>query len=163
LVGHWTFESGRELVDQAGYFPNLVLKGNATVADGKLDLNGAGTAASGWAVTDTTAGQYNGPVISNKTLVAWVTLQGLDNVAKAGSAITLDQVNGDTFDGIIFAERLSNRWMNGSSGWSRTQDFNPGVEETQVGVLTQIAISYEHLPEGKLRISGFRNGLPIGQ
>lgn len=160
LVGHWTFEAGSELVDQTGNFPDLVLKGNATVTGGQLDVNGSGTTAAGWAVT---AGAYKGPAITSKTLIAWVTLQGLESVAKAGSAITLDRVNSDTFDGIIFAERLPNRWMNGSSGWSRTQDFNPGVEETQVGVLTQMAITYEHLAADKIRITGYRNGVLIGQ
>jgi len=163
LVGRWTFEPGKELVDQTGNFPNLVLKGNATVKDGKLDVNGAGTTASGWAVTDSGAGKYSGPVISNKTLVVWVTLQSLEAVAKAGSAMTLDKVSADQFDGIIYSERQPNRWMNGSSGWQRTQDFDPGVAETQVGKLTQIAITYEHLGGGRLRVTGYRNGGQTGQ
>ena len=163
LVGRWTFEPGNELVDQTGNFPKLVLKGNAAVKDGKLDVNGAGTTASGWAVTDSGAGKYSGPVITNKTLVVWVTLQSLDAVAKAASAMTLDKVSADQFDGIIFSERQHNRWMNGSSGWQRTQDFDPGVEETAVGKLTQIAIAYEHLDGGKLRVTGYRNGGQIGQ
>ncbi|MBM3847428.1 MAG: LamG domain-containing protein, partial [Verrucomicrobia bacterium] len=163
LVGHWTFESGEELMDRTGNFPDLRLKGDAMVAEGKLDLNGSGTTASGWAVTDSDLGSYRGPAITSKTLVAWITLQGLDDIAKAGSAITLDRVSGDHFDGIIYAERQANRWMNGSSGFGRTADFSPGAEESATDQLIHLAITYEHLGGGQLRISGYRNGDPIGQ
>ena len=50
-------------------------------------------------------------MIGEKTLVSWVTLQSLTNIARAGSALTLDTQTGDVFDGIVFAERDTNRWM----------------------------------------------------
>ncbi len=163
LIGQWTFETGEELVDRTGSFPNLLLAGDAAVSNGQLDLNGLGADAAGWAITNSDAGAYAGPAITDKTLMAWVTLQSLDDVAVAGSAITLDRVASDSFDGIIFAERQSNRWMNGSSGFSRTQDFDPGFEETLTGEPVHLAISYEHLGEGQLRVTGYRNGVTIGQ
>ncbi|HUF61009.1 MAG TPA: hypothetical protein VMN36_02950 [Verrucomicrobiales bacterium] len=164
IIGHWTFEPGEELIDRAGNFPRLLLQGDAAVVDGKLILEGAGTEASGWAVTDSDSASYEGPVISDKTLVSWVILQGLDPIASAGSALTLDQVASDGFDGIIFAERQSNRWMSGSSFFSRTQDFDPGFEETAAGTLLNLAITYEVLNEfGDLRVTGYRNGEVIGQ
>jgi hypothetical protein len=163
MVGHWTFSPGRELVDSAGNFPDLLLKGDARVMEGRLDVGGSGTTASGWAVTDSGAGGYRGPVITNKTLVAWVVMQGLDSVAKSGAAIAPDRVNGDQFDGIVFAERQANRWVNGSSGWQRTQDFSPGAEQTGTGVLTQLVITYEHLGADRMRITGYRDGVVIGQ
>ena len=79
-VGHWTFENGQELVDQTGNFPDLLLMGDAAIAEGALDVNGAGTDASGWAITDSDSGAYGGPPITNKTLVSWITLQGLEDV-----------------------------------------------------------------------------------
>jgi len=164
LVGHWTFEPGDELVDLTGNFPNLSLQGNATVSGGVLDVNGSGTTASGWAYT--TGGSYSGPNLTNKTLVSWVTVQSPSSVTVAGSALTLDRVGSDQFDGIIFAEREANRWMNGSNGFSRTPDngFVDGVEtETSGTVMVQMAISYQDLGAGNVRITGYRNGVQIGQ
>jgi len=163
LVGHWTFEPGSELLDATGNFPNLLLKGGATATEGRLKVGGSGTTASGWAVTDSDTGSYRGPVLTNKTLVAWVILDGLEDTAKAAAALVLDRVGSDQFDGIVFAERQRNRWMNGSSGWQRTQDFNPGFEETETGKLVQLVITYEHLGDGRLRVTGYRNGAPLGQ
>lgn len=157
LVGQWTFNPGQELVDQTGNFPDLVLKGNASVTPGgELDVNGSGTTASGWAVTE--GGTYGGPAIGDKTLVSWITLESLGDVVRAGSAITIDRTSGDHFDGIIFAERQTNRWMNGSSGFGRTEDFVPGFEETAAGEQIQMAITYTGG-----QITGYRNGQQIGQ
>ena len=47
LIGHWTFDDGEELIDQMGNFPDLVLEGDAEIADGSLNVNGSGTTASG--------------------------------------------------------------------------------------------------------------------
>ena len=164
IVGHWTFEPGNELNDLTGNFPDLLLRGDAEVKDGKLDVNGSGTNASGWAVTDSDGGEYGGPLVEDKTLVSWVTLESLENVAKEGSVITIDRISSDHFDGIIFAERQANRWMNGSSGFDRTQNWDPGFEETRTDELIMMAITYEVSEEfGDLKIIGYRNGVEIGQ
>ena len=162
LVGHWTFEGGEELTDRRGNFPPVILKGDASIAAGKLDINGSGDVASGWAITDSDSGEYQGPDIVDKTLVAWVTLQGLDDVAIAGSAISIDSVADDRFDGIVYAERESNRWMNGSSDFQRTQDFDPGFEETTLGQPFVLAITYQHIEGDLLRVTGYRNGELLG-
>ena len=73
-------------------------------------MNGSGTSATGWAVTQ--GGSYSGPPITSKTLVSWLTLEGLENVADAGSAMTIDRVTVDHFDGIIFAERQAKSLCN---------------------------------------------------
>ncbi|NIT97019.1 MAG: hypothetical protein GWM91_17020, partial [Actinobacteria bacterium] len=158
-IGQWTFEGG-SLSDSIGNFPDLELKGDASLLDGQLDVNGSGTNSTGWAVT---VGGYTGPQITDKTLVSWVTMQGLEDVVKAGSAITIDRQSGDHFDGIIFAERQSNRWMNGSSGFQRTMDFDPGFAETDTGQPVMLAITYEHTGGGGLQVTGYRNGEQIGQ
>ena len=163
LVGQWTFEPGSEFVDTQGNFPNVGLKGNASVSGGALDVNGTGTSSTGWAVTE--GGVYTGPAIVDKTLVSWVTMESLAPPF-AGSAITIDRTSGDHFDGIIFGERQTNRWMNGSSGFSRTQDFVPGFQETVTGQLVQMAITYDdadNVPGGTMTITGYRNGVQIGQ
>ena len=75
-----------------GNFLDLVLEGDAEIADGSLNVNGSGTTASGWAWT---SGEYTGPDITEKTLVSWFTLESLEDGAKAGSVITLDKVTVD--------------------------------------------------------------------
>ena len=152
LVGHWTFEPGEELVDLTGNFPDLTLKG-AEIADGQLDV-GSGK----WAIA---SGEYKGPDIAEKTLVSWVSLDDLN--VRAGSAITIDRISGDHFDGIIYAERQEKRWMSGSSGFGRTNDFSPGCEETETGQLILMVISYEDDGSGKALIRMYRNGEPCGE
>lgn len=163
-MGQWTFESDEELIDLTGNWPDLSLQGDATISDGALDVNGSGTNATGWAYT--TGGSYSGPALTNKTLVSWVSVQSPSTVTLAGSALTIDRVNSDIFDGIIFAERDANRWMNGSNGFSRTPDtgFASGVETATDGTeMVQLAISYEDLGGNNVTITGYRDGVQIGQ
>lgn len=161
LVGQWTFDGNSVLADKVGNFPDLVLHGNATVAGGKLDVSGSGSTSFGWAVTDP-SGMYVGPTMTSKTLLARLTLQGLSDVARAGSALTLNRPNTDQFDAIVFSELENNRWMAGSSYFLRTQNFIPGFEESQAGVSIFVALVYEDLGGGQMRISGYRNGRKIG-
>jgi len=104
IVGHWTFEEDEELTDLAGNFPDLALKGDAELVDGQLRVTGKGVESTGWAATNTEEWDYSGPTIEDHTLVVWVTLEGLDNTAKGGSALTLESLGGDEFDGIVFAQ-----------------------------------------------------------
>ena len=164
LVGLWTFENG-SLADSTGNFGNLILVGDAVVRNGALDLNGSGTTATGWARTPGTfsAGGGGGVALGSKTLVSWITLQSLS--ASAGSAMTLDGVTGDQFDGIVFGEQSAGRWMNGSNGWSRSQggQFNQAeAVESSTGSLLQLAITYQDLGGGNVQITGYRNGNLMG-
>lgn len=161
LVGHWTFDGSNPLADRAGNFPDLILEGSASISGGQLDVDGSGTTATGWAVSDP-AGTYSGPPIVDKTLVSYLTLQGLEGGASAGSALTINRPGVDYFDAIVFAERESNRWMAGSTLFQRYTPFAPGFEETTTGQRIQIVITYEDLGGGDMMISGYRNGVLIG-
>ncbi|HWB04053.1 MAG TPA: LamG-like jellyroll fold domain-containing protein [Verrucomicrobiales bacterium] len=172
LVGQWTFENG-SLQDSTGNFGNLVLQGNASIINGALDLNGSATTSSGWASTPGgpgspyNAGPGGGLAISSKTMVSWVTMQGLSPVAQAGSAMTLDSVSVDNFDGIVFSETprsATNGWMSGSSFWNRSApgQFNQSsAVETTTGNLIQLAITYE-VAGANVTITGYRNGVLMG-
>ncbi|MCS5689454.1 MAG: LamG domain-containing protein [Acidimicrobiales bacterium] len=162
LVGHWTFEGDTELDDLTGNFPELLLQENAEIVDGKLDVGGSGQTADAWAITDSDVDDYTGPTIANKTLVSWVLMQKVGPRVRAGSVITLDSVTGDVFDGIIYGERQMGRWMSGSSGFRRTQDFKPGHVEKTVNEHIMLAFTYK-LVDGQLRVTGYRNGEMIGQ
>lgn len=164
LIGHWTFEPGSELKDLKGNFPDVILEGDAAINDGALDINGSGTTATGWAHTGA-----GGVQIGNKTLVSWITLQGLEDVAKAGAPMSLDSAVTDKFDGIVFAERNVNRWMNGSSFFSRTpaeQFDQTAVSEetapTPAGTKVMLAITYADLGGGQVQITGYRDGVQMG-
>jgi hypothetical protein len=88
-------------------------------------------------------------------------------VAKAGAPIALDSSPGDKFDGIVFAERNVNRWMNGSSGFQRTptEQFDQAEisEEKSLGNSIMLAITYQNLGDGQVQITGYRNGALMGQ
>jgi hypothetical protein len=161
LVGQWTFENG-SLADTTGNFGNLTLSGNASIINGALDVNGTGTTATGWAVTSGSGGL----AIGSKTMVSWITLQGLSASAKNGSAMTLDSTTTDKFDGIVFAEQSANRWMNGSPLWLRSPNgqFNQtAAVETSINLNTivQLAITYQ-ITGSNVLISGYRNGVSMG-
>jgi beta-fructofuranosidase len=93
------------------------------------------------------------PAILDKTLVAWVSPNNLDQ--RGGSVLTLEK-GGGTFDGIVFGELTPGKWMAGSDGFRRTKrdqaDF-PG-EAAANGPAVQIAITYK----GR-EISIYRNGI----
>lgn len=145
LVGWWTFEVEEDLT---GNFEEFVLNG-ASLKSGQLDVD-----AGKWAY----AGGYTGPDITEKTLVSWAYLEDL--TVTAGSIITLDKISEDEFNGIIFAERQPGRWMNGSSFFRRTQDAEPGFEETKTDQLVHMAISYED--DGGCHVRIYHNGDLIG-
>lgn len=165
LLGHWTFESGSELKDLTGNFPDVILEGDAAIADGALNINGTGTTATGWA----RSGAGGKSAIGSKTLVSWITLQGLEDVARHGAPMALDSPARDIFDAIVFAERDSNRWMNGSSNFQRTPpgQFDDGAVSvetapTPAGTKVMLAITYADLGGGQVQITGYRNGVQMG-
>jgi hypothetical protein len=162
LVGQWTFEGG-SLADTTGNFGNLQLMGTAAITNGALNVNGSDTTPTDWAQTP---GAGGGLAIGSKTMVSWITLQGLEDIAKAGSAMTLGSVSADKFDGIVFAEKDANRWMSGSNEWKRSPlgqfDQTAALETTiNLNTIVQLAITYE-IAGSDVLISGYRNGVPMG-
>jgi hypothetical protein len=156
LLGQWTFEPGAELSDATGRWGTLRLIGNASVASGQLHVHGSGTTASGWAY----APGYSGAVIRQKTLMSWVAVDNLN--VRAGSAMTIDNISGDNFDAIVYAERVAYRWMAGSSFFARTRDVVT-QNETAVGQLIQMAISYRDVGGGNVEVTICRDGVELGK
>jgi hypothetical protein len=170
LVGHWTFDNG-SLADSTGNFGDLRLQGNASIINGALDVNGSAVSASGWASTPGGAGSpFNagaggGVALSSKTLVSWITVESLSPIARAGSAMTLDSVTADNFDGIVFAEKNTNNWMSGSNNWFRSPDgqFSQTAvsTETTTGSVIQLAITYQ-VSGSTVTVTGYRDGALMG-
>ena len=94
--------------------------------------------------------------LTTKTLEAWVQLKNLDQ--RGGSALTIQHLNGQKFDAIVFGERESRHWMAGSEGYLRTRPF-AALPETTTETLVQLAITYQQ--DGT--ITAYRNGKPYGK
>ena len=90
-----------------------------------------------------------------KTLEAWVQLANLEQ--RGGSAMTVQYLNGQKFDAIVFGERQPGHWMAGSEGYLRSRPFS-ATAETSTNTSVHIAITYQ--PDGT--ITAYRNGKPYG-
>jgi hypothetical protein len=93
--------------------------------------------------------------IQAKTLCAVVQLANLDQ--KGGAAISVQSLDGNLFDAIVFAEREPGRWLAGSNFFARTQDFG-GAAETDTKPI-HLAMTYH--ADGT--IAAYRNGVPYGK
>lgn len=97
--------------------------------------------------------RFAGAAGTDKTLVSWVSLANTSQ--QGGSALTIQW--GDQFDGIVFGEKVSGKWMAGSNFFERTQDDQQAsaVEGADAKALIQMAVVYK----GN-QISIYRNGEP---
>jgi hypothetical protein len=94
--------------------------------------------------------------LAEKTLQVRVRLQSLQQ--SGGGAISLQTVDGETFDAIVYGELEPNRWMPGSTGFQRTASYGGTAEEQadkQFVTITQV-----HRDDGT--IVCYRNGQPYG-
>lgn len=95
--------------------------------------------------------------IKEKTLEAWVRLSNLEQ--KGGGVISIQTLDGNLFDSIVFAERDPQQWLAGSNGFVRTQSFEGPKEEQAKERSVHLAIVYSS--DGT--ITGYRDGLPYGK
>ena len=146
LIGWWLFDSQKE---ETGNWSDIALHG-AELKDGQLIVE-----TGKWAH----ALEYSGPNIVEKTLMTWVALDNL--AATKGSALTLDKVSEDQFNGMVYAERQPNQWMSGSSWFRRTNDFPKAHNENKEGEMVYLAFTYE-VKGGTYQITGYRNGVSLG-
>lgn len=161
IIGLWTFEDG-SLKDLTGNFGDLTLHGSATISNGELVVSsqpGVSQVPAGWAGTN---GTYAGATISSKTMVVWLTLTSIENKQGYGSAMTIDSLTTDKFDAMVFGEFQQDRWASGSNTATRTQNFNPGFQETTIGTMFQLAYSYG-VSGSNVQITAYRNGVQFGQ
>lgn len=143
-IARWEFND--DLKDSIG---DLHLTANeAKLKDGSLVLNGRQAFAA--------SSPLKKP-IREKTLEAWLRLDHRNQ--SGGGAITLQTIDGVTFDAIVFAEREPNRWMAGSNGFVRTQSFRASEDLDADKQLIHLAIVYD--ADGT--ITGYRNGQLYGE
>ena len=133
LVHQWKFNG--YATDSVGTAHGS-LTGGAALEAGRLSLDGIDGQVLTSPIDNT---------LTEKTLVAWVSLDNLDQPG-GGSAISVQIGNGggsNGFDGIVYAERMPYQWMAGSDFWRRSVADNFGEEEsvTEPGEV-MMAISY---------------------
>jgi hypothetical protein len=144
-IARWTFDDS--LADEIGPLDGEA-QGAASVHKSRLRLDGK----TGYVITaplerDLTA----------KTLEVWIQLGTLEQ--RGGGVISLQTLDGSTFDAIVFGEQQPRRWMAGSNSFVRTQSFEGPEESDADSRVTHIAITWH--ADGT--IAGYRNGLPYGK
>jgi hypothetical protein len=140
-IAAWDFR--KSLNDQIGSL-HLKLVGSAKQEKTGLLVEGGMAASSPLPVT-----------LKTKTLEAWVRLANFEQ--QGGGAITVQDLNGDVFDSIVYGERESRRWMAGSDFGRRTDSFYGPAEESSDFVHVLIAYAADGT------ITGYRNGVPYGK
>jgi hypothetical protein len=122
--------------------------GNAKIENGALALDGNGSYVAS-APLDR--------AVKAKTFEAWVQLNGLEQ--HGGGVMSLQDLSGNVFDAIVFAERHARRWMAGSEFYTRTQEFE-GPDETEAGE-KPVHLALVYAADGM--ITGYRSGKVYGK
>ncbi len=145
-IHRWTFNGTLE--DSVGN-ATLTLEDGARLVNGKLVLDGIDDNAFTCAPIPATLGA--------KTLVAWVSPSNLDQ--QRGGVMTVNRdINGsDTFDSIVFGERISRRWENGSNLGNRSNTDNGAFSETLISP-DEVMIAIAYHPDSSIDL--YRNGAP---
>ena len=143
-LARWEFEDS--LRDSVG--------GLHGTAVGNARLEGGGLVLDGESYVETVPLDRD---LREKTLEAWVQLDTLDQAG--GAAISVETINGITFDAIVFGEREPQRWMSGSNTFSRSESFVGSEEHEAAERPVHIALVYH--ADGTIEC--FRDGVPYGQ
>jgi hypothetical protein len=144
-LARWDFTKGPK--DEVAGLEAKLHNGAMLKADG-LNLLGSNSYASTPALAKP---------IGAKTLTAVARLHTLNQ--RGGAPISLQSLDGQLFDAIVFGEREPAHWMPGSNGFVRTSDLNGPAEIEARDKPVHVAISYH--PDGT--ITGYRNGVPYGK
>jgi hypothetical protein len=143
LKHRWSFNDGTAN-DSIGTAHGTLFNG-ASIAGGQLVLDG---------INDYVRTSPINSTITNKTLVAWLTLDNLTQ--RSGGVLTLENPAGaDVFDSIVYGERTANQWMAGSNGFARSDGVNNGG--ALEGSLSEVMIAISYRPGGGIDI--YRNGV----
>ena len=142
-LARWVFAEG--LADTVGEL-DAQLHGSARLVPAGLLLDGGGHAS-----TDVL------PVeLGAKTLEAWVQLTDLEQ--RGGGVLTVQGLEGELFDAIVFGEETPRHWIAGSNNFQRTRFLDGGPEERALHEPVHLAIAHD--ADGTVRV--YRDGVPYG-
>jgi hypothetical protein len=140
-TGRWDFDGNT--ADTAGELAGS-LKGKARVENGALVLEGGCFMSA----------PVKGPMKA-KTLEALVELR--DTNQRGGGVVTVQTLDGQTFDAIVYNEKFTKQWLSGSNNHRRTQGFNgPQAADTK-----PVRITIVYSENGT--ITGYKDGQPYGK
>jgi hypothetical protein len=142
-LAEWNFDSDAQ--DAHGKLHGE-LQNTAKLAAGKLQLDGKS------AYVATVPLEKD---LGEKTLVVWVQLADLKQ--RGGGVMSVQTLDGNSFDAIVFGENEPARWMPGSEFYRRTKSLQ-GEEETATDRVVQFALVYA--ADGT--ITAYRDGKPYG-
>ncbi|ADB18702.1 protein of unknown function DUF1549 [Pirellula staleyi DSM 6068] len=144
-IAAWNFADSETL--KTGKLP-LHLRGGAKVESGALVLDGE----TAYAESDPL------PVATKaKTLLASVKLDSLDQ--RAGGVVSLQLLDGNQFDAIVYGEQEPRRWMAGSDFFKRTKSLAiPDAESAAAERWVTVAMVYS--AEGD--VTFYRDGVQVG-
>jgi hypothetical protein len=143
-IAAWDFREGvRDLVGGM----HLQLAGGAQQTTEGLVLDGKTALARSAPITQSLAA---------KTLVVWARVEGL--AQRGGGLLSIQSLEGQRFDAIVYGEREAQRWVAGSDQFQRTRDVNGPPEKEADSQIVQMAISYAETG----RIALYRNGIAYG-
>jgi hypothetical protein len=142
-IAEWQFDS---LVDRRGGL-DLRLRGSARLSEGALVLDG-----DGWAESPAI------PVPLGAKSMEVVAL--LDNLQQRGGGLmTIQDMEGQVFDAIVYGEQSPAHWLLGSDFFRRTQSLEGPQEETATAEPVHLVAVFE--TDG--RVSLHRNGEIYGR
>jgi hypothetical protein len=93
--------------------------------------------------------------LTEKTLEVRLKLANRDQ--RGGGAISVQSLDGNVFDAVVFGEQQAKRWMAGSNSFERTKSFDAPPEDSAEFV----TITLVYRPDGT--IAGYRNGQLYGR
>ncbi len=143
-IARWDFD---DLTDALGGLP-IKTHGAAELRDGALVVDGQ----SGFAATIPLTHD-----IRAKTLQAWVRLVDLQQ--QGGAAISIQSLDGQSFDAVVFGEQQPGEWLSGSNNFARTQSFSGPAETAAAERPVRVTITYA--ADGT--ITAYRDGAPYGR
>ncbi|RBP48266.1 concanavalin A-like lectin/glucanase superfamily protein [Roseimicrobium gellanilyticum] len=144
-LAEWDFEDGPN--DLKGKLP-LTLEGGARIEHGMLILDGGKALARSAPIKQRMRG---------KTLEAWVLLDELEQ--RGGGVMTLQDLKGNVFDSIVFAEHEAGCWVAGSDFGRRTKPSGGDVERDAAQRAVHVAISWD----ANARVNVYRDGQLYGR
>jgi Protein of unknown function (DUF1553)/Protein of unknown function (DUF1549)/Planctomycete cytochrome C/Concanavalin A-like lectin/glucanases superfamily len=142
-MAEWTFDTLRDSISSL----HLKLTGSARLENGALVLDGHSMAESG-------------PLpktLHAKTLEAWGMLENLTQ--QGGGVLTVQDMQGDVFDSLVFGEKQAGHWVAGSDFFKRSELLDGPAETEAMTRPIHLAVVYQ--PDGK--ISVYREGKPYGR
>jgi mono/diheme cytochrome c family protein len=143
-IARWDFQDGFR--DSIGNLQGTARDG-AKIDAGRLVLDG-----KGYVTTDPLPRDLRA-----KTLEVWLQLADVEQ--RGGGAVTIQSLDGATFDSIVFGERDPGCWMAGSNFYLRSESLHGPSEAEATRKLVHVALVYS--ADGT--IAAYRDGQIYGK